>query len=430
METENALKYCLYARKSSEADERQALSIDSQLKEMKKLAEKEGIEIVETIQESKSAKESGRRDGYQQLLQGLRAFRFNAILTWAPDRLSRNAGDLGALVDLMDQGVLQQIRTSGQTFTNTPDEKFLLMILCSQAKLENDNRSKNVKRGMRAKCEMGVRPGKPPIGYKLVRGDGFQDPSKIIVDPERGSFIKKAFSYLVHEKLSGRQIWEYLADEGFQTETGKRVTLSTIYKILREPFYYGRFEYPRGSGIWYDGAYEPLISKDLFDKAQSCLKVVPKGKWGRKQFYFNRLFKCGNCGSGVGGETHINRHGKEYSYYKCNRYYGYDRCKEKYIREEKLIEEVASLIEQTKHQSIRLGRNLKHEVEKINRIQQQMYGERAKLLPIKEYIEDILRNGSGSEKAEILRNIKGQLCLKGGRVSLLEFTPLPNEPRS
>ena len=164
------LNYCLYARKSSESDEKQALSIGSQITEMERIAEKQGIKVVEIIQEGKSAKDSGKRVGFTSLMNGLMEGRFNSILTWAPDRLSRNAGDLGKLVDLMDQEVLVKIQTSGQTFTNTPDEKFLLMILCSQAKLENDNRSKNVKRGLRTKCEMGVRPGPVPVGYKLIRG--------------------------------------------------------------------------------------------------------------------------------------------------------------------------------------------------------------------------------------------------------------------
>src|SRR3990172_8522353 len=156
---EEPVKYCLYARKSSEQDERQALSIDSQIKEMMAAAERDGVEVVETIKESHSAKDSGQRPAYMDLLQRIRSGEFNGILTWAPDRLSRNAGDLGSLVDLMDQGLLQEIRTHGQIFRNSPNEKFLLMILCSQAKLENDNKDVNVKRGMRTKCEMGWRPG-------------------------------------------------------------------------------------------------------------------------------------------------------------------------------------------------------------------------------------------------------------------------------
>ncbi len=139
------LTYCLYARKSSESDERQAMSIDSQLAEMRSMAELQALNVVCELQESHSAKDSGQRPVYNRLLQGIRDGEYNAILIWAPDRLSRNAGDLGAVVDLMDQGLLLHIRTYSQTFTNNPNEKFLLMILCSQAKLENDNKSINVK---------------------------------------------------------------------------------------------------------------------------------------------------------------------------------------------------------------------------------------------------------------------------------------------
>ncbi|CAK9251829.1 unnamed protein product [Sphagnum jensenii] len=106
------------------------------------------------------------------------------------DRLSRNAGDLGSLVDLMDSNHLVHIRTFGQSFSNTPNEKFLLMILCSQAKLENDNRGVNVKRGIRAKCEMGWRPCMPPIGYYNRAFNGVKD---IVEDPERAPYIKEMF---------------------------------------------------------------------------------------------------------------------------------------------------------------------------------------------------------------------------------------------
>ena len=117
------LKYCLYARKSSESDERQAMSIDSQLAEMRAMAQLQGLNVVCELQESHSAKDSGQRPIYNKLLNGLRTDEYNAVLTWAPDRLSRNAGDLGSIVDLMDQGKLLHIRTYSQTFTNNPNEK-------------------------------------------------------------------------------------------------------------------------------------------------------------------------------------------------------------------------------------------------------------------------------------------------------------------
>ena len=115
------IRYVLYARKSTESEERQVLSIDSQVKEMLELAERDGLDVAEIRRESHSAKESGQRPVYKEILEDVRRGKFNGILTWAPDRLSRNAGDLGSIVDLMDQKLLMEIRTYGQHFKNSPN---------------------------------------------------------------------------------------------------------------------------------------------------------------------------------------------------------------------------------------------------------------------------------------------------------------------
>jgi site-specific DNA recombinase len=142
---EQKMKYVLYSRKSTESEERQILSIDSQIKEMLRLAERENLEIVDIRRESHSAKDSGQRPVFKEILEDIKRGRFNGILAWDASRISRNAGDLGSIVDLMDQKLLFRIRTYGQIFSNSPNEKFLLMILCSQAKLENDNKGVNCK---------------------------------------------------------------------------------------------------------------------------------------------------------------------------------------------------------------------------------------------------------------------------------------------
>jgi len=118
------LRYCLYARKSTESDERQAMSIDSQIKEMLQVAQREGIRVTEIKRESHSAKETLQRPEFNKMIEEIRSEKFNAILTWAPDRLSRNAGDLGVIVDLLDQKKIVEIRTFTQKFTNNPNEKF------------------------------------------------------------------------------------------------------------------------------------------------------------------------------------------------------------------------------------------------------------------------------------------------------------------
>jgi len=265
------LRYCLYARKSSESDERQTMSIDSQIKEMLTLAEREKINIVETKRESHSAKASGARPLFVEVLKEIREGKYNAILTWAPDRLSRNAGDLGSLVDLMDQGKLLKIQTYSQSFTNSPNEKFLLMILCSQAKLENDNRGVNVKRGLKAKCEMGIRPGLAPLGYlNLIKNDRIRE---IIVDKERAPFIVQMFERVANQGHSGRMIKRWLDQIGFTTRTGRPLALSKVFVTLKSPFYYGEFEF---GGVNYKGTHTPLISKELFLDVQRQLTHLPR----------------------------------------------------------------------------------------------------------------------------------------------------------
>lgn len=239
--------YCPYARKSTESDELQALSIDSQIKEMLDQAKRDGIEVTEIRRENHSAKQSFTRPVFLQLIEDIRSQKFSGILTWAPDRLSRNAGDLGALVDLMDLGKLAERRTHGQIFRNSPNEKFLLMILCSQAKLENDNRSVNVKRGLRAKCEMGYRPGITPLGYINLKYENMGE-KKVVIDPKRAPVIQEMFEKCA-AGLSGRDLLQWLNEEkSFRTRTGKKVVLSAIYVMLRNPYYSGRFEFPKGSG--------------------------------------------------------------------------------------------------------------------------------------------------------------------------------------
>ena len=406
------LKYCLYARKSSESDEKQALSIDSQIHEMQKIAEQEWLDIVETVTESKSAKASGQRKGYIELLNGIREQKYNAILTWAPDRLSRNAGDLWSIVDMMDEGLLIQIRTHGTTFWNNPNEKFLLMILCSQAKLENDNRAKNVRRGLRRKCELGMRPWMVPIGYDVIRWRTKNEKSHVEVNAERAPLVKQMFEWIANEGFSGRQVWEFAHAKWLRTKNGKRLTLSMIYRMLKSPFYYWEFEYPEKSGNWYKWAYTPLITKELFDEVRVKLKVVSKGVWGRKNFYFGKIFKCWSCWSWITGEEKINAFWKRYVYYRCNRHAGRSTCNEKHVREEALAEGLASLCESMISYKPLLDNKLTKEINKVNEMQKMIHGEWAKSITKKEYLNFIFTSGSQMEKGEILRHFGENLVVK------------------
>lgn len=307
------LKYALYARKSTESDERQAMSIDSQVKEMMAVAEREGITVQAIKRESHSAKQSATRPIFLELVEDLRTGKYDALLTWAPDRLSRNAGDLGALVDLMDAGKLQEIRTYGQSFRNNPNEKFLLMILCSQAKLENDNKGITIKRGMRARAALGWRPGNIPIGYLNRSLNGRKD---IVVDPERSSIIQEIFERVAIQKHSGRQVKRWLDEIDFRSKRGSLLSLSQVYNILSNNFYYGEFEYPKGGELRM-GGHEPLISKETFLAARRTIdeQTVNRTEWGSRKLPYRHIFVCGICAN----QMCVEENGK-YTYVRCSGY--------------------------------------------------------------------------------------------------------------
>ncbi len=421
---QEVIRYCLYARKSSEDDERQAMSIDSQVKEMTDLAQKEGVIIKEIRRESHSAKASGQRPVFKNILEDIRSGEFNGILTWAPDRLSRNAGDLGRIVDLMDQGKLSQIKTYSQSFSNNPNEKFLLMILCSQAKLENDNRGVNVKRGLRNKCEVGIRPGMAPIGYlNVLKGNRI---STVEQDPARAPTIREIFLKVANQGYSGRMVKKWLDDIGFTTKLGCKMHLSKVYVALENPFYYGEFKYGE---FWYKGTYEPLISKHIFDKVQIRLQVAPR-QWNKQLFPFKKLCICGSCGGSVTAEIKYRRtkdnRVNAHIYYYCNRIKKYD-CPEPYITEQELIQQLIGylptlelntnyLLNEFDTEIKRLD-NLKSTVLKITATPDQNMdrikdpNKETELELLRDYLLHVLQFGTPEERVKILKGVTSKFKL-------------------
>ncbi len=426
----SSVKYCLYARKSTEQEDKQALSIESQVKEMLALAERDGLEVVEIKREAHSSKEVGQRPVYNELISEIRQGKFNGILTWAPDRLSRNAGDLGAVVDLMDQGLLHEIRTYGQKFTNNPNEKFLLMILGSQAKLENDNKMVNVKRGLRARCEMGLWPSVPPTGY-LSHTDRNRK-CEVVIDEHRAPVIKQMFEKVAYDGWSGRKLFKWLShDINFKTKHGKPLTLSNIYIILKSSFYYGEFEYPKGSGQWYKGIHEPVITKDLYLQVQDKITSDYAVRVQDKEFAFTRMITCGRCGSGVTADEKFKKlkdgTTNRYVYYGCTKFKD-KNCPCGYVREEELIEQLANILDTVSLDEIGMKDRIKAEIESHNEFQESVLGQKSAKVKVREvdirnYAKHILRKRPIYEKRELLCHLRSKLILKEKKLSIVR---LPN----
>src|SRR3989304_6297905 len=158
------MRYIIYARKSTEDEDRQILSVEAQLFELRQFADKEKLEIVASFEEAKTAKEPGRIK-FAEMLSFLESGKADGILSWNPDRLARNSIDGGQIIYLLDTGKIKDLKFPTHWFENTPQGKFMLNIAFGQSKYYVDNLSENIKRGHRAKLRKGVYPGSAPLGY-------------------------------------------------------------------------------------------------------------------------------------------------------------------------------------------------------------------------------------------------------------------------
>lgn len=388
------------------------------------IAQRDGLNIVDVYRESHSAKDCGQRPVYNQLITDIKSGKFNGILVWHPDRLSRNAGDLGAVVDLLDQKKLVEIRTYSQKFTNNPNEKFLLMILGSQAKLENDNKSINVKRGLKTKCEMGLWPSVAPTGY--LNSTNVNEKGVVYVDEQRAPIIRKMFEMSANGH-SGRKIFYWLKDEiKFKTKSGKPLTLSNIFIILKNHFYYGSFEYPKDSGRWFKGNHQPIITKELFDIVQEKLQRSLI-KSNNKEFAFTRIIKCGLCGSGITADEKFKKLSdgsvNRYVYYGCSKFNDKE-CKCGYIREEDLIKQIETIIDQIDIDEIGMKEHIKVEVERYKKFQSGVLGKKESIkiadIEIRNYAKYILRDGNNFEKRQLLGCMKSKIILNNKKLNIFK----------
>src|SRR3989344_6080704 len=157
-------KYFLYARKSTEEDDQQIMSIEAQLFELREFATRENIEVLEEFTESKSAKKPGR-EKFNLMLERIERGEAEGILAWHPDRLARNSVDGGKIIYLVDTEVIKSLRFPTFWFEPTPQGKFILQVAFGQSKYYSDNLVENINRGIRQKIRRGEWLKKAPFGY-------------------------------------------------------------------------------------------------------------------------------------------------------------------------------------------------------------------------------------------------------------------------
>ncbi|WKZ26465.1 MAG: recombinase family protein [Candidatus Paceibacterota bacterium] len=333
------MKYFLYARKSTDVEDKQVLSIEAQLSELRIIARNQELEILEEFIEKRSAKSPGRPT-FGDMMARIQKGEANGIICWKVDRLARNPVDGGQVQWLLQQGVIRHIQTHDRS--HYPNDNVLMMsVELGMANEYIRQLSANTARGLRQKARQGIYPGLAPIGY-------INDPrtKTIRVHKKNAALVREMFEKYASGSATLDGLATFLENAGVISKGNRRVHISRISFILQNPFYYGHFRY---AGEVYEGNHMSLISKALYDKANAVLrgrgrtlavKTDPAPYCG--------LLRCGFCGMAITAEMK-EKHQKNgnvhrYTYYRCTRKNKAVRCKEAPMRSELLDSQLSALL--------------------------------------------------------------------------------------
>ncbi|NMB56770.1 recombinase family protein [Candidatus Beckwithbacteria bacterium] len=311
------LRYVLYARKSTTDESRQVRSIGDQIKECLQMARNKGLTVIGSpIAEEKSAKTPNQRPKFNQMLKDIQAGKYDGILCWHPDRLSRNLMEAGQVVDLLDQHIIKDLQFVTHTFENNPSGKMLLGISFVISKEFSDTLSVKVKRGHKNKFSEG-RTQTPKHGY--TNEDGYYRPQEKYFD-----ICRKAWEMRLRSD-SYETIADYLQKQKYGRivkKTGQivKLGLKDLTRFFRDSFYMGIIiQAHEEIDLRQKYDFVPMVSEEEFNKVQalSYRRQTPYNTHKRFTFYpFRGFVQCSYCGHNmVAGAS--SGHTRRYMYFRC-----------------------------------------------------------------------------------------------------------------
>ncbi|HEX8237751.1 MAG TPA: recombinase family protein [Abditibacteriaceae bacterium] len=362
------MRYIQYARRSSdENSHKQLQSIQGQESDLVRLVNDLSLNVVEKLEESRTAKAPGR-PVFNYMIGQIKRKKADAILCWHIDRLSRNELDSGTVRWLLRQGVIKEIRTPHKVYL-PDDSAFITAIESAQSEQYSIDLRVRVVRGMKQKCGKGEVPFRVPQGYLNDRLNRTTH-----VDPERFPLIQKAFKVVAEGTKSVADVHRLLHEEwGFQKKAyGNSPThilsLNALHNLLSNTFYVGYFTWQ--GQVYHHGLPKAVSSAD-FEKVQKILKSRSRWKSSRTsrwkkdkrrrlnqareteesaiegnsveqkphQFPYRGLILCATCGFPVTAEM-----SKGHIYYHCNN--RLKTCTKKGVRQEEVERHLSLLLDQ------------------------------------------------------------------------------------
>jgi len=298
-------KYFLYARKSSEGEDRQITSIEDQISECRKVAENLNIEIVDVISESKSAKEPNRK-GFNDMLERIKNGEAQGILCWKLNRLARNSIDGGNIIWLLQNNIIKHIQTHGRDYKPI-DNVIMMYVEFGMSNQYVNDLSVDVKRGTRKKAERGWYPITTlPLGYihnpERKRQSGVDE---IIPDPKTFPIVKKLWQLLLTGLYSIADIKREGDAMGLVNRKGSFYSMSSYHYIFSNEFYCGHFYWndTEGNKVKYSGKHKSMVSRLEFLEVQEVYRKNRRATRKKKYtFPYRGLISCGECNGFVTAE--------------------------------------------------------------------------------------------------------------------------------
>lgn len=304
----------IYARKSTESEDRQVQSLEDQLRVLHQKATASGVTVSKVFTESKSAKAPGERPEFERLMSEVESGQIDSVLTWSINRLTRNPIDGGRIAYALQMGKLKAIHTPDRTYT-PEDSALLLAVETGIATSYIQDLRKNVKRGMEGNALRGWFPHKAPIGYKNNAETREIDPH-----PEDFAKVRRLWDLALTGNFTLKELdTEARALKLTNSRKSKApIGRTTIYKLFRNPFYLGRFQH---NGEWFTGKHRPLVSPAEFELVQKLFKRPTTVRCSREKNPYSGAIKCAVCGYSVvlTQKTKRRNNGstKTYTYLQC-----------------------------------------------------------------------------------------------------------------
>lgn len=338
-----ASRYILYARKSTDSEDRQVASIDSQIDVMSKVAKDYGLNIVETMSESKSGFVIGRKV-FNQMLIKIKSGEADGILVWKLSRLSRNPDDAGSIMGMLQRSEIRHIRTVDRNWL--PSDNVLMMYVeFGVTNQFSRDLSADTKRGLQQKVERGWYSGASlPLGYKHAQYKKLGQDE--ILPDDNLELVQKGLKWVASGECSPREAQDRLITLGLKGKRGEPLPSSTWYEILVNPLYAGSFEYPAGSGVMYPSKAMKAIEIDEHEAILTRLGLKLKARPKKHFMPYTGMMYCGECGSSITASKHrkVQKNGTvhPYTHYHCTKKRG--TCGQSAIQMGKLEEQYKTLL--------------------------------------------------------------------------------------